>query len=92
VKPLKGHLVINLGDSLSRATNFKLKATQHRVLDIGLERYSNPFFFEPKYSSVIPSNLLLPEEEQTEPPVVYGEYLVKKMTTHFAEWKDFEKA
>jgi len=34
---------------LSRITNGKLKATKHRVLDIGVERYSSPYFFEPHY-------------------------------------------
>lgn len=90
VKPMPNHMIVNLGDTLSRATNFKLKATKHRVLDIGVERYSQPFFLDPNYSAVIPSNLLLPEEEQTEPPVVFGEWLIKKMTTHYAEWKNFK--
>ena len=58
VKPVKDSLVINLGETLSRATNFKLKATNHRVLDIGIERYSSPFFLEPAYSTVVPANLL----------------------------------
>ena len=58
MKPEQGGLVVNLGDTFERVTNFKLKATKHRVLDIGVERYSSPFFFDPKYSAVIPSNLL----------------------------------
>ena len=80
---------MNLGDTLSRVTNFRLKATKHRVLDIGVERYSNPFFLDPKYGAVIPSNILQTEEEQKEPPIIYGEWLIHKMTTTYAEWKNF---
>ena len=76
MKPEKNHLVVNLGDTLSRVTNFRLKATKHRVLDIGVERYSQPFFLSPKYSAVIPSNILQPEEEQKEPPIIYGEWVI----------------
>ena len=30
----------------------------HRVLDIGMERYSTPFFFEPKFSARISNTTL----------------------------------
>jgi len=51
VRPVPKTIVVNLGDMLSRITNGTLKATQHRVLDIGVERYSSPYFFEPHYSA-----------------------------------------
>ena len=89
VKPEPNNIVVNLGDLFSHVTNFRLKATQHRVMDIGCERYSSPFFFEPKSSAVIPSNILNTAEEQTEPPVVYGRWLATRMK-RFGEWKDFE--
>lgn len=63
IKPEPNCLVVNLGETFQRVTNFKMKATKHRVLDIGVTRYSSPFFVEPKYSAVIPSNLLVPSEE-----------------------------
>jgi isopenicillin N synthase-like dioxygenase len=50
--------VINIGDMLSRITNYILKATLHRVIDIGEDRYSSPFFFEPHYEAMIPSSIL----------------------------------
>lgn len=81
-------LVVNLGETFERITNFKVKATQHQVLDIGTERYSSPFFCDPKYSSVIPSNMLLPSEEQTEPPIVYGSWLISNMKKKYVEWRD----
>ena len=86
--PSKTNLVLNLGDIFSRITNFKLKATKHRVLDIGIERFSSPFFLEPKYLASIPSNMLSLEDEQVEPPIHYGEWIVKKLAT-YAEWKSF---
>ena len=63
VKPLPNHLVVNLGSTFERITNFQLKATSHQVMDIGVERYSCPFFLDPCSSSVIPSNILNTAEE-----------------------------
>lgn len=50
--------MINIGDMLSRITNYILKATLHRVVDIGDDRFSSPFFFEPHYGAVIPSSIM----------------------------------
>lgn len=47
VDPRPGSLVVNIGDLLSRMTNRRFKATMHRVRDVGGDRYSVPFFFEP---------------------------------------------
>ena len=60
---------MNLGETLQFMTNMKIKATKHRVLDIGVTRYSSPFFVEPKYSALLPSNMLVGSEAQTEPPI-----------------------
>jgi isopenicillin N synthase-like dioxygenase len=90
VKPVKDTMVVNLGDMLSRATNFKLKSTKHRVLDIGIERYSQPFFLEPKFSTIIPSNLISPKESEKADPVTFGEWWVNKMTSTYAEWRNFK--
>jgi len=79
IKPENNCLVINLGDTLSRITNYKLKSTKHRVLDIGVEKYSNPFFLDPKYSSIIPSNIL-EENSNYQDSIIYGEWLINKMT------------
>ena len=77
-----------MGDIFERITNFQLKATKHRVLDIGIERFSSPFFLEPKYLAQIPSNMLKPQEEQVEPPIIFGEWIVKKLQS-YAEWQGF---
>lgn len=87
IKPGKNCIVVNLGKIFERITNYKLKATFHRVLDIGVERYSSPFFMEPKYTAVIPSNLINPEQEGTE--IVYGPWLIKRMCRLYKEWHGF---
>ena len=89
VRPERNHIVVNLGLLFEHVTNFKLKATRHRVMDIGCERYSSPFFFEPRASSVIPSNILNAEEDQVEAPIHYGRWLASSMK-RFGEWKNFE--
>jgi isopenicillin N synthase-like dioxygenase len=50
-------LVVNLGEMLAKMTGNQLKATKHRVLDIGVERFSCPFFFEPFYLAMIPDSI-----------------------------------
>jgi isopenicillin N synthase-like dioxygenase len=52
--PLKGSLVVNVGDFLERATNDHLVSTVHRVRNIsGRERYSLAFFFSPSQDVMI---------------------------------------
>ena len=87
VKPVYNQLIVNLGDCFERITNFELKATRHRVLDINVERYSSPFFLEPKYDATIPSNLLDEQKAASEPPIVYGKWLVKKILS-YVEWQN----
>jgi isopenicillin N synthase-like dioxygenase len=45
---------VNIGDTLEALSGNQIKATRHRVMDIGVERYSSPFFFDPKFSARIP--------------------------------------
>ncbi|MFN9897992.1 MAG: 2OG-Fe(II) oxygenase family protein, partial [bacterium] len=47
VLPVHNTLVMNIGETLSKISGHRFKATRHRVLDIGCERYSCPFFLEP---------------------------------------------
>ena len=92
IKPLHNGIVVNLGEIFERITNYKVKATSHRVVDIGVERFSSPFFMEPKYSAVIPANVLAPEEEEKQQPIVYGPWLIRNMTNKYAEWQGFLEA
>ena len=50
--PIKGTLVVNIGDILELWTRGILRATPHRVLNIsGQDRLSFPFFFDPSWDS-----------------------------------------
>ena len=43
--PIDGTFIVNVGDLMEGWTNGRFKATQHRVVNIGKERYSLPLFF-----------------------------------------------
>ena len=72
-----GTLVANIGDMLSRFSGGKLKATMHRVKDIGIDRYSVPFFLEPKFHAEISRGLQTTDENGKEvlvDPIKFGEW------------------
>ena len=69
VRPTYNSLVVNLGQIFEHITNFQLKATLHRVLDIGIERFSCPFVLMPRHLAKIPSNVLSPEDEEQAEPI-----------------------
>src|SRR5690606_41124353 len=48
VPPFEGGLVVNFGKLLERWTGGRIKATLHRILANGGERFSIPFFYEPR--------------------------------------------
>ncbi|XP_052795416.1 uncharacterized protein LOC128228261 [Mya arenaria] len=58
VRPRPGSLVMNIGDTFSRMLGGRFKATKHRVIDIGVDRYSVPFFLSPKFEGDIGVNFL----------------------------------
>ena len=58
IKPIKNAIVVNIGDMLEEISGYQVKATSHRVVDIGVERYSAPFFFDPKFSARISKDVL----------------------------------
>jgi isopenicillin N synthase-like dioxygenase len=96
IKPVPGAFVINIGDMLSRITNYQLKATLHRVIDIGNDRYSSPFFFEPHYAALIPSSILNQEVELTEDQkrwdnVMYGDYMIDKVIGYCLSYQGIKK-
>ena len=91
VRPVLNTMAVNLGDMLSRISDGQLKATKHRVLDIGVERYSSPFFFEPRYAASIPSSiahLTSASDETDEECVYFGHWVIGKMSL-FGESKDW---
>ena len=58
VRARPGSLVMNIGDTFSRMLGGRFNATRHRVLDIGLDRYSVPFFLSPRFDGDIGVNFL----------------------------------
>ena len=88
VKPRPGSFVVNLGKTLSESTGGRIKATEHRVIDPGGERYSLPFFLEPGYSANVPLSLPLEgKDEDTIKYMQYGPWLRENMKK-YAEIKD----
>ena len=77
-----GGFAVNFGGLLSRWTGRKIKATRHRVLSAGPERFSIPFFFEPRPDTKI-APLPIPGAE-TFQPFLFGDYLWDT-TTRFPE-------
>jgi isopenicillin N synthase-like dioxygenase len=101
IKPVPNAFVINIGDMLSRLTNYILKATLHRVIDIGSDRFSSPFFFEPFYMAKIPSSILssfaesaiveLTEEQKQLDNVMYGDYMIDKVIAYCLSYNGITK-
>ncbi|HVO00732.1 MAG TPA: 2OG-Fe(II) oxygenase family protein [Candidatus Cybelea sp.] len=82
VPPQEGTLVVNFGKLLERWTGGRVKATRHRVIGSGAERFSVPFFYEPAVDTVI-APLGLGDDFA---PVTYGDHLWEA-TTKFIEQK-----
>ena len=88
IKPVKNNLVVNLGALFSQITEYKLKATLHRVVDIGKERWSSPFFMDPCFDAKIPANIFKKTKNASDKDIIqYGVFVVVRMRTQFAEWK-----
>ena len=78
----EGSLAVNFGGLLQRWTGGKIKATEHGVIPVDRERFSIPFFFEPRPNARI-EPLPLPGIESFE-PFLFGDHLWAT-TTRFAE-------
>ena len=91
VEPRANSLVMNIGDVFSRMMGGRFKATRHRVIDIGVDRFSAPFFLEPSYDGDIGENFMSKftgkgPEHKVEP---YGPWMIQqvKYIKKFAEYK-----
>lgn len=87
VPPGEGTLAVNFGRVLERWTGGRIKATEHRVLSVGRERFSVPFFYEPRADAEIaplPLAGVAPFE-----PFLYGDHLWEA-TTRFVEFRGLE--
>ena len=83
-------LVLNIGDVLSKVTGGRLKATRHRVVDMGRDRQSVPFFLEPRFDVNINRDIVNPDETKKE--IHYGPWLLQNFKEKgYVEYKDLLK-
>jgi isopenicillin N synthase-like dioxygenase len=87
VPPAEGTLAVNFGGVLERWTGGRIKATEHRVIGPGRERFSIPFFYEPRVDACI-APLPLPGIAPFE-PFLYGDHLWAAMM-RFVEFRGLE--
>lgn len=84
VPPREGTLAVNFGGLLERWTGGRIRATEHRVVGAGRERFSIPFFYEPRVDAAIRPLPIAGAEAF--PPFTYGDHLWAAMT-RFVEFK-----
>jgi isopenicillin N synthase-like dioxygenase len=87
VPPTEDSLAVNFGKLLERWTGGRVKATEHRVISSGRERYSIPFFYEARVDAEIVPLADLSDAEFV--PFLYGDYLWAS-TTKFVEFRGME--
>lgn len=87
VPPEEGALAVNFGKLLERWTGGRIKATEHRVIGLGAERFSIPFFYDARADARIeplPQPGIAPFA-----PFYFGDYLWSTMTK-FVEFEGLE--
>jgi len=57
IPPYNDGLIINVGALLSQMVDGKLKATNHRVIDLGNDRFSVPLFYEMRFDADVSRSL-----------------------------------
>jgi isopenicillin N synthase-like dioxygenase len=87
VPPDDSALAVNFGQVLERWSGSRIKATEHRVLGTGQERFSIPFFYEARADAEI-SPLPIDEPKSFE-PFLYGDYLWTRIVD-FVEFRGME--
>ena len=79
VPPANGTLAINFGRLLERWTGGVVQATSHRVLAPDKQRYSIPFFYEPRVDAEIAPLPIAGSSDFA--PFLYGDYLWEQATS-----------
>jgi isopenicillin N synthase-like dioxygenase len=88
VSPLEGTLVVNFGQVLEQWSAGRIRATEHRVLGSGHERFSIPFFYEARADAVISPLPVDPPDLFA--PFQYGDFLWRRMRS-FVEFAGMER-
>ena len=87
VPPHDHALAVNFGQVLERWCSGRIKATEHRVIGTGQERYSIPFFYEARADAEI-SPLPMDDPDSFD-RFLYGDYLWARITK-FVEFRGME--
>jgi isopenicillin N synthase-like dioxygenase len=88
VPPLEGTLVVNFGQVLEQWSAGRIRATEHRVLGSGLERFSIPFFYEARADATIAP--LGVDRPDLFTPFKYGDFLWRRLAS-FVEFRGLER-
>jgi isopenicillin N synthase-like dioxygenase len=88
VPPLEGTLVVNFGQVLEQWSAGRIRATEHRVLGSGRERFAIPFFYEARADAIITP--LPGDPPDLFAPFAYGDFLWQRMTS-FVEFRGMER-
>jgi isopenicillin N synthase-like dioxygenase len=88
--PIPGCFVVNIGDIFETWSGGQFKSTQHRVNNIGKERYSMPLFFGLDYHTVVQplEKFRTPETLEKYPPMKAGDHLMRMSVNAFRYMAD----
>jgi len=87
VPPQDGALAVNFGQVLERWSGGRIRATEHRVIGFGEERFSIPFFYEARADAEI--RPLPKDDPQSFEPFFYGDYLWARIV-NFVEFRGMQ--
>jgi len=92
--PIPGTFIVNIGDIFETWSGGMYKSTQHRVVNIGKERYSMPLFFGLDYDAVVEplEKFRTPETIEKYPPMKAGEHLMRMTVGGFRYMHEARKA
>lgn len=90
VEATQGCFIVNLGDMLERWSNCLFRSTVHRVLGLGKERYSIPFFFEPNFYTKVEClpQCCSADNPPRYPPTTSGQHILDMYSQTHASYKD----
>ena len=87
VPPVDRALAVNFGQVLERWSGGRIKATEHRVIGTGQERFSIPFFYEARADAEI-SPLPIDDPKSFE-PFLFGDFLWARIV-NFVEFRGMQ--
>ncbi|MFK7752968.1 MAG: isopenicillin N synthase family dioxygenase [Sedimentitalea sp.] len=88
--PIEGCFIVNIGDIFETWSGGQFKSTQHRVNNIGHERYSFPLFFGLDYHAIVEplEKFRTPETIAKYPPIKAGDHLMRMSVNAFRYMAD----